>query len=203
MRSQFLRPRSSLLLAALAAAAVQTSAQDVTLRGKVEDVQGTANQFFVDCTKVQLTSGALDLNAFVGQQVSLQGNWNGSTAAPSIAVTSLEPVAATFEIGGGAKLGGTVNFHVFGTPGDIAVPALAVGSGFVPVGAAGSILIELQGAFVFAAKVIPAVGPTQLPLAIPSDPALVGVDLFGQAGVYSPGSGALLFSNPDCKTIDA
>lgn len=203
MRISSLQHRSLILVAVLVAAAAEASAQSVALRGKVEDVQGTAGQFFVDCTKVQLTSGVIDLNAFVGQQVSLQGNWNGSFAAPSIAVAALQPVATSFEIGGGAKIGGTANFHVFGTPGDIAVPALAVGSGFTPFGAAGSILVDLQGAFVFAAQVIPGVGQTQLPLAIPNDPALVGVEVFGQAGIFSPGSGALLVTNPDCKTIDS
>ena len=50
MTLRSLLPFSTALLAGL------LSAQTQTVRGEVEDVQGTANQFFLKCTNIPLVS---------------------------------------------------------------------------------------------------------------------------------------------------
>ena len=100
--------RSLSLTLALSLAALLTApadAQSVTFRGKVEDVSGTQNQFVVDCTTTSLTSTAFNLNLFVGQQVEITGDWNGSVGSPSVNVQAIAVVPEVFELGGGAKIG--------------------------------------------------------------------------------------------------
>lgn len=188
------------MAAALLALAATAPAQDVVLRGKVEDVSGTTNRFVVDCTDTALTSAAFDLNAWVGQQVELTGTWNGSSASPSVEVTAIAPIAESFEIGGGAKIGDQAVFAVTSNPGDLTVMFAALGAGFAPTRRAGTLLLDANPIVEIGSGVVRGDGRLEITVDIPDDPSIVGIEVFGQA-LIAFAAGGKTWSNPDCKTI--
>ncbi|MDF1800420.1 MAG: hypothetical protein P1V81_14675 [Planctomycetota bacterium] len=192
----------TLLLSLTAAMTLPADAQSVTFRGKVEDVSGTQNQFFVDCTNTSLTSGAFNLNLFVGQQVEITGQWNGSTAAPSVDVAAIAVVPEVFELGGGAKIGDELKVGFIATPGDLAISRITVAPSFTDLGASGVVFVDLSKTVIGTTGVIPGGGILQHTLQIPNDPSLVGLEIFGQ-GALIDSLGNLTLTNPDCKTIDS
>ena len=194
--------RRSILPLSLLLIGGAASAQQVSFRGKVEDVSGTTNQFIVDCTDVDLTSSAFNLNTFVGSQTRITGNWNGSIANPAVDVTAIELVAETFEIGGGGKIGDDATFGVTGTPGSPFAMFLSFGPSFVPFRAAGAVMVDPATLSPVASGVIGAAGNFQLKVQIPNNPALVGITIHGQ-GAIGLGGGNLLLTNPDCKTLES
>jgi len=185
---------------ALLALAGPAASQSVTFRGKVEDVPGTANQFVVDCTNTQLTSASIDLNAFVGQEVLIDGTWNGSTASPAVAVTAISMVPETFEIGGGASIGSQARFKTFGTPGDAAAVFASLGSSFLPFGPAGVGFLDPATLLNVGVGSVDGLGVFQVIVPVPNDPALVGLFVLGQGAMLGPAT-PLLLTNPDCKTV--
>ena len=184
---------------ALALAPSLAAAQQVAFRGKVEDVQGTANQFFLGCTDAALTSGVLDLNAFVGQTVAIEGVWNGSVASPSVDVTSIAPAAETFEIGGGAKLGETSTLAFTAAPGTVALGALSLAASFVPFGPDDTILIDPSQIGLTRVGTVGGSGVLELGFAIPAHPDFLGLEIHGQGALVA--GGVVTLTNPDCKTI--
>jgi hypothetical protein len=196
MKRSFL-PISLLALLGLAGSG---SSQSVTLRGKLENVPGTPNAFFIDCTSTQISSSTLNLNPFAGQQVLINGTWNGSASSPSVDVTSIATTPLSFEIGGNVATGGEARFKAFGSPGDAAVVVAALGSGFLPFGAAGVAFLAPTSLMVLGVGTVGGLGVYQVSIAVPNDPSLVGLLVLGQGAVYAPPT-FLLVTNPDCKTI--
>lgn len=180
--------------------ALPSPAQEVTLRGKVEDVQGTQNQFVLDCTAAALTSTQFDLNAFVGLSVELSGTWNGSSTAPSLAVTAIATTDESYEIGGGAKLGEISVQRFAAAPGTAVLGLLSLQPGFLPLGEPGTVLIDLGQSVLQASGVVGGSGVLELPFLIPNNPNLLGLDFYGQ-GALIAGAGVTL-TNPDCKTVE-
>ncbi len=178
---------------------VPAHGSEVNLRGKVEDVSQTQNQFFVDCTSVELTSGQFDLNAFVGLQVRLTGNWNGSSTAPSVDVTAIEVVPETFEIGGNGDLGGELQFKVTSNPGDFTVMFASLNEGFGP--SRRGVLFLGPPLFTIGFGTIPGGGNLEIKVSIPDDPALDGLTVLGQA-IVGFAAGGSISTNPDCATIN-
>lgn len=187
-------------LGALLLLAAPSLAQQVTFQGKVEDVQGTTNQFVLDCTNTSLSSPTIDLNPFVGVTVEITGDWNGSAANPAVVVSSIQAVPETFEIGGGAKIGEFSQLGFVGNPGELALGVLSRAPAFVPYPRAnGVILVDVNRKFLQRVRVVGATGIVQEPFFIPNDPALVGFEFFGQGALLGNG---VRMTNPDCKTID-
>jgi hypothetical protein len=176
--------------------------QQVTFRGQVEDVQGTQNQFFVDCTDISLTSAAFDLNLFVGEQTEITGLWNGSAAFPSVEVTAIETVAQSFSIGGGAKIGEKINFGVMGENGDIGVGFASAGPGFLPFAPHGVIQVDFANGFIVGSGTIFSAGDVEFEFSIPDNPALVGMEIWGQGAVIDPTTFAMVLTNSDCRAIE-
>jgi hypothetical protein len=189
-------PLSLLLFTPLAAA------QSVMLRGKVEDVSGTTGQFIVDCTNVDLSSAAFNLNLFVGSQTEIHGTWNGSSTNPAVVVTAIQLVPETFEIGGGGKIGETAKPTVTGAPGSLATTFASTSTSFAPLGAWGSVFLG-GNPFHTGTGTIPGGGTLELAIQIPNDPTLVGVDVFGQGAIIDTVGGTVLLTNPDCKTLES
>lgn len=193
--------RSLLSVAAALALAATSSAQMVTFLGQVEDVQGTANQFFVDCTDISISSATVNLNALIGQQVELTGMWNGSVANPAVAVTAAPIVPESFGVGGSADLGGELNFDVSATPGQPAILFASANSAFIPFG--NDVLqIDIANAIVVGSGIIPGNGNLQVSVPVPNQPSLVGRTVFGQ-GAWLDTLGAIRLTNSDCKEIKA
>jgi hypothetical protein len=191
----------SYLLLSLVACPSIALAQGVLLRGKVEDVSGTSGQFFVDCTNVDLTSSAFNLNLFVGSQTEITGTWNGSSTNPAVVVTGIQTVPETFQLGGGFKIGDEGKPHVVGAPGSLAVTMASLSTSFAPLGSWGSAFLG-GNPFNTGAGTIGGSGQIEFTVPIPNDPSLVGVMVFGQGAVVNTGAGTVMLTNPDCKEID-
>jgi len=176
-----------------------SAAQSVVLRGKVEDVSGTSGQFFLDCTDVDLSSSAFNLNLFVGAQTEIHGTWNGSVSNPAVVVEAIQVVQETFEIGGGGKIGEEARPHVTGAPGSLAVTFASLSTSFAPLGSSGTAFLG-GNPFPTGAGTIGGSGQIEFSIPIPNDPALIGVDVFGQGAVVAAGN--VLLTNPDCKTLE-
>lgn len=189
-------------VASLLLLASVSTAQQVTFRGKVEDVQGTQNQFVLGCTNTELTSAVIDLNAFVAMPAEITGQWNGSVSAPMVVVETLTLVTETFEIGGGAKIGDTSTLVFTGTPGDLAIGVLSIAPTFVPYRRSNGVIFVNTATSHRILQRVGTVGGTgilEISFPIPNDPSLVGFDFFGQGALAA--GGTIRMTNPDCKTI--
>ena len=91
--------------------ATSIAAQTTTLRGKVEDVPGTANQFFLDGTNLPMVSTVLNLNTVVGQQAIMQVVNIGTPTVPVIRVDSSVPTTQVMDMGN-LRLGQSSTFEV-------------------------------------------------------------------------------------------
>lgn len=186
---------SSLLFAAAAAA------QTYTLQGKVEDVSGTANQFYLDGTNLTLVSTALNLNAWVGQQAILDVVDIGTPSAPVLRVDAATPTTKVMDMGN-LRLGQTQTWEVFAPAGTGAFIFMdwTANTGFRPIpGFAGVYLLGLSPHFL-TGGITNAAGAFQTTFTTPNNPTLVGLEVTSQA-LYVPG-GVWTFSNVDSKTIE-
>ena len=185
---------------ALLFSATVAQAQEVTFRGQVEDVSGTANQFIVDCTNTSLTSAVFNLNLFLDQEVEITGQWNGSSINPSVSVEAIQAVPEVFEIGGGAKLGEFSSLGFTTQPGTPVFGFLSLAPGFTPFGADSVILIDTTQVVLTRSGVVGGSGILELPFFIPDSPGLIGLELFAQGATLE--AGGFVVTNPDCKTVD-
>jgi hypothetical protein len=180
--------------------ATSLAAQTETLRGKVEDVPGTPNQFILDGTNLPLVSTALNLNTLVGQQAIMQVVNVGTPTAPVIRVDSSVPTAKVMDMGN-LRLGQTSTFEVNAPAGSAAFMFLDFKSntGFIPVGALGTWLLGLSP-YLLAGGITNGLNQFQAPFFTPPNPQLLGLQISGQAFVGDHGN--WFFSNPDGKTIE-
>ncbi len=174
-------------------------AQQVTLRGKVEDVSGTS-QFIVDCTDTELVSSAFNLNDFVGQQALIGGLRLPGGGPPVVDVTSISVIPETFEIPGNPEAGGTIRFGATYTPGSQVTFKAALGPGFLSVGQIGTYFLDTGTDVRIATRIVPPPGNIEIAIPLPDDPGLIGLDVYAQAVHFS--GGQFVLSNPDCKTIE-
>ncbi len=192
---------SSLLLVASVLAAGLNS-QTQLLRGKIEDVKNTQNQFFLGCTNIPLTSTTLNLNLLVGQQYVMQVVNTGTATKPSLDVRSATATTKIFDMGN-IRLGRADRWQVRWTPNSMAavgVTATALTS-YAPAGSLGTFLLGPQ--FVLLSKgQVNQLGVFEFSFQPPNIASLVGLSVTGQALVQEP-KGFLLLSNPDCKEVRA
>lgn len=185
---------TSLLFVATAAA------QTYTLNGKVEDVPGTVNQFFLDGTRIPVVSTVLNLNAWVGTQASLDVVNIGTASAPILRVDAAAPTAKVMDMGN-LRLGQTQTWEVFAPAGTGAFIFMdwTDNTGFRPIpGFSGVYLLGLSPHFL-TGGITNAAGVFQTTFTTPNNPTLVGLEVTSQA-LYVPG-GVWTFSNVDAKTI--
>ena len=176
------------------------SAQTQTLRGKVEDVQNTQNQFFLDCTNLPVVSSALNLNAWVGQQAILQVVNVGTATAPVLRIDAAVATTKVFDMGN-LRLGQGARWEVDAPAGSFAFMFLNFTSltSYTPFGAFGTWLLG-NGAATIASGVTNSQNQFEITYTMPVIPALVGVSMSSQALVGDHGT--WFFSNPDCKSIE-
>lgn len=175
-------------------------AQTQTLRGKVEDVQGTQNQFFLDCTNIPLVSSALNLNLWVGQQAVLQVVDVGTPAAPVLRIDAAVATTKVFDMGN-LRQGQGARWQVNAPAGSSAFMFLDFTSNtrYAPFGPFGTFLLGASPA-TLASGVTNAQNQFEITFSVPVFPALVGTSFTGQALVGDHGT--WFFSNPDCKTFE-
>ncbi len=176
------------------------TAQTTTLRGKVEDVQGTQNQFFLDGTNVPMVSTALNLNTWLGQQAVMQVVNVGTTAAPVLRVDAATATTKVMDMGN-MRLGQSSTWQVFAPTGSFALIAIDFtgNTGFAPVGTFGSYLLG-GNPVLLAAGFTNAPNLFQVQITTIPDQTLVGLEITSQAIVGDPGDN-WYFSNPDNKTV--
>ena len=196
--------RLPLIVSTTIALALATSAQtqSVKFRGKVEDVSGMPNVFIVDCSNVSLTSNTIALQTFVGQQSTIEGQWNTSLTDPSVEVTALTPAFEDFQIGGSVKIGEIAKLHVIGTPGNTFLIFGSLEAGFFPLPTAGAVLIDAPTAEILGSGTIPAAGFMELDAPIPNAPALIGLNYKGQALVRDVVNNVFMLTVNDCITFE-
>jgi len=175
------------------------SAQTQSVLGKVEDVQGTANQFYLDCTHLPLISTALNLNQWIGLPATLQVVNVGTAAAPILRVDAAVQTAPVFDMGN-LRLGQSGRWQVTAPAGSFAFLFLNFTdfTTYTPFGSFGTWLLG-NGAATLASGVTNAQDKFETFFTMPVIPSLVGVSLSGQALIGDHGT--WFFSNPDCKLV--
>ncbi len=193
-------PLMTIGVAATLILSTNSKSQNVTFRAKVEN-SSSNNIHVVACTNTRLTSTTVNLNAFHGMQVFIQGKVLRMGSSPLIQVNSIKSVARTFEIGGNAKIGREFSIHVAHTPGSFFATYLSSTgrSTLIPLGQLG--VFFLRDAFLYLTGRVPSAGVFQLKVSIPNDTRLVGLKIMGQAAIVPPKARTLFLSNPSCKTI--
>lgn len=192
--------KSTVFTLTLLATAGALTAQTQTLRGKVEDVSGTQNQFFLDCTSIPLVSTALNLNTWVGQQAVMQVVNIGTATAPILRVDSAVATAKVFDMGN-LRQGRADRWEVNAPAGSFALMALDFTSNtaYTPAGSLGTLLLGGNAA-VIASGFTNGQNQFEISFFVPSLPSLVGTSFTGQALVGDHGNWFL--SNPDCKSVE-
>lgn len=179
--------------------AATLAAQTVTLRGKVEDVQGTANQFYLDGTNLPVVSTALNLNLWVGQQAVMQVVNIGSATAPVIRVDAAVATTKVMDMGN-LRLGQTSTMEVIAPAGSAAFLFMdfTANTGFLPAGGFGTWLLSTSP-YLHAGGLTNAQNSFQAPFTTPAIQSLLGLAVTTQAFVGDHGN--WFFSNPDNKTV--
>lgn len=176
------------------------AAQTQTVRGKVEDVRQTANQFVLDCTNIPLTSRTLVLKNLVGTQQILEVVNTGTASSPVLEVKSAKATTKIFDMGN-LKLGQSASWQVNSTPGNTALVFINSKSrtGYLPLGRLGTWLVGLDAVFL-TGGLVSGQGQFEFKFTMPNLPALVGTTFVGQAVVVDKSRGIQL-SNSDCREV--
>ncbi len=196
----------ALAVASMLFAATAVFAQDVSFSGHVQDGKAVCYycpgfEFVLDNTHASLHSSTIALAPFVGSYVTGTGHWNGSTTTPSIEVTAIQVVPEAFSIGGGGTIGKKMSFNVQAAPGVTAVSVLSFKDGFVPMGTWGTFFLDPLQFFVLGQGVTDSNGQFAIKIDVPNEPALIGLKVFGQAGILGS-AGNWTLTNSDLKVLN-
>lgn len=176
------------------------ASQQLTIRGVVEPDEDAPGSFCLDCTDAVLTSSTVNLADFAEVAVELTGSWNGSATDPVLDVTAIAPLPASFAITGSDVIGESLAFRIAGPAGHLAATFYARDRGFTAL-PSGVLLLDLATMASLGAGVVSAEGVFQVTTNIPNNPALVGLDAYGQGFLFS--AGTLTFTNVDCFRVRA
>ena len=188
------------ILPVLLLSSLSLVAQTVTIRGKVEDVQGTQNQFHLDGTTIRLVSSALNLNTWIGQQAILDVVDIGTAQAPQLRVDAATATTKVFDMGN-LRFGQAGRWQVNAPTGSFALMFLDFTSntGFLPYSNFGAWLLGSSPATI-AAGFTNGQNQFQAQFFTPANPQFLGLQITSQAFVGDHGN--WFFSNPDNKTIE-
>lgn len=193
---------AALLLAALATPLAAQS--PLRMVGRLEPVPGPTicNQRLthrLECTRIYLVSRAVDLNAWNGQIVDLEGVDRGLLCTV-IDVTRIQPAAGTLQMTGTPALGNTLLFTLSG-PG-LSWNAALLGSGpfYLPIDLSLGTLFLAPPLYLLAGGA--SGGSAQFAVQIPVDPTLIGYEAFLQSVHQTIGPiGPPFLGNPICFAI--
>lgn len=178
-----------------AAATAQT-----TIRGKVEDVQGTANQFYLDGTIIPVVSNVLNLNLWQDQHAFLDVTNIGTAIAPVLRIDAATATTKMMDMGN-LRLGQNKTWEVFAPTGTTAFIFMdwTNNTGFTPIPAFGGAWLMGGQPFLLAGGVSFG-GVFQTSYTTPNNPALLGLEVTSQAFVGSQNTWE--FSNVDSKVVE-
>ena len=175
------------------------TAQTQLVRGKVEDITGTA-RFQLACTQIPLTSTVLNLATLTGQDLLLQVVNTGSATQPSLDVRAATPTTGLFSMGN-LRLNQASRWQVqspAGTSAWVFFTSTAQTT-YLPAGAAGTWLLSPATMQFLNYGVTNAANVFEFTFTMPNAPELVGLSITSQAVLLS-GTTPLL-SDADCKTV--
>lgn len=178
-----------------AAATAQT-----TIRGKVEDVQGTVNQFYLDGTNIPVVSNVLNLNVWQGQHAFLDVTNIGTASAPILRVDAATPTAKMMDMGN-LRLGQSKTWEVFAPTGSTAFIFMdwTPNTGFAPIPTFGGAWFLGSQPFLLAGGITFG-GVFQTSYTTPNNPMFLGLEVSSQALVGA--QNAWQFSNVDSKIVE-
>ena len=198
--------RNTLTLACstLVFAAVAVAQTPIQVRGEINQGTGggagcywcTGAPFVLKYTGTTVQSTTVNLNAFLGQKVVIDGVWTGT----ALQVNAVQATTETFSMGGNPSIGGTMRFTSKAAPGTLALNLAALGTSFlVPVGEV-AVLLDPASTVALAAGVTNAGGQFRTEINIPNLPSLIGMRVFGQ-GVIAPAGAPLFAANIDAVEV--
>ncbi len=187
---------------ALTAACILSAATtaQTTIRGKVEDVQGTANQFYLDGTIIPVVSNVLNLNLWQGQHAFLDVTNIGTSLSPVLRVDAAIPTVKMMDMGN-LRLGQTKTWEVFAPTGMSAFIFLdwTNNTGFTPLPGFGGGWLMGNQPFLLAGGITFG-GVFQTTYTTPNNQALLGLEISSQALVGTQNTWEL--SNVDSKVVE-
>ncbi|MFT4511329.1 MAG: hypothetical protein ACI89X_000497 [Planctomycetota bacterium] len=171
-----------------------------TIRGKVEDVQGTANQFFLDGTNIPVVSNVLNLNLWQGQHAFLDVTNIGTAASPILRIDAATQTVKMMDMGN-LRLGQTKTWEVFAPTGSTAFIFMdwTSNTGFTPIPVFNGAWLMGNQPFLLAGGVTFG-GFFQTTYTTPNNPAFIGLEVTSQALVATQNTWE--FSNVDSKTVE-
>ncbi|MCR9244776.1 MAG: hypothetical protein NXI31_07075 [bacterium] len=175
------------------------TAQTHTLRGGVEDVRNTQNQFYLDCTSIPIVSSTINLNLWTNTDATMQVKNVGTAQAPVLQVDSIAATPKIFDMGN-LRFGEAKTWEVNAPVGAFAMVFVDFpwNTGFRPYGAMGSWVLG-PAPVSFRSGFSGAGNQFQFQFTMPNLPQYTGLELVGQALVVDGGTWAL--SNPDCRVV--
>jgi len=174
-------------------------AQNQIVRGKVEDVRQTRNQFYLDCTTIPVVSKVYNLNLLVGTQAILEVVNIGTASKPVLDIKKATATTKIFDMGN-LRFNKATRWQVSGAPGSAALIFIngTQQTSYLPLGGLGTWLLGLNAA-PFASGIINNLGLFEFRFTLPSMPQLLGKSFTAQAAVAK--AGKVTLTNPDCKTV--
>ena len=160
-------------------------------------VQSTSGGFSIDGSPIQLTSAPAVLGSLVGQYARIEGQWE--PGSNEVAVTSAQAVEPGLVGPQALVAGGTATFQVSANAGDAALVFFSGQSTFAPYNGAADVVF-LGALLQQSAKIVPASGVASFAFPVPQNPALSGVQIYGQAAT-SPFDGTYDLTNPWTATL--
>ena len=192
---------SSLILTSTVLLAGLSQAQTQTVRGEVEDVQGTANQFFLKCTNIPVISSTVNLQALQAQNVQaiLDVINVGTPGNPILDLQSYTVTTKVMDMGN-LRIGRSERWQVNAPAGSLAFVFVDFtgNTGYTPFGQIGTWLLG-PGASTIRSGVTNGVGQFEFSFTMPNVQGLVGTSFTSQALVGTNGTFSL--TNPDCKEV--
>lgn len=183
----------------LLAVTVALPAQTQTLRGGVEDVQGTQNQFFLDCTTIPMVSNTINLNLWTNTEAVMEVVNVGTAQSPVLRVDQIAPTAKIFDMGN-LRFNQSNTWEVNAPAGSFCMVFIDFvwNTGYTPYGPAGTYLLGATPVS-FRSGFAGGGNQFQFQFTMPNVPQYTGIEVTGQALVGTGGSWT--FSNPDCKEV--
>ena len=188
-------------LSVLATAAALLPAQTQSVRGQIEDLRQTQGQFFLKCTDIPVQSTALNLANFVDTEAILDVVDIGTAGSPRLEVQAVTQTARTFDMGD-LRIGHSERWEVDAPAGSFALIFVdfTFRTGWTPFGMAGVYLLSPSAA-TLASGTTNGENRLEINFTMPNVPQLIGTSFTAQALIGDHGN--WLFSNPDCKAVEA